>query len=79
MNGIRTVRLVRALVEMFESASGQVVHKLKSTFIACRKLTSTERRALSDAWPGSVLVDRQVVLGTQLGHGVTVSDFFAVP
>eukprot|EP00973_Karenia_brevis_P022450 3091371-Karenia_brevis.AAC.1 len=79
MVGIRPARLVRTLVEEFEAASGQVVHRVKSKWLACRPLTAAERRSLSQARPGAELVEKQLVLGTLLGHGVDVAAFIQTP
>ena len=77
--GIRTVRRIRALVESFERASGQVVHRDKSRWFACRRLTTAGRRALRNAWPEASIENKVVVLGTLLGHGVTIIDFIKAP
>ena len=75
--GIRPVREIKTLVNEFEAASGQEVNKRKTTWLPNRAMSATERRALREHWPGAVVVDRQRVLGTPLGHGVTTTDFAA--
>ena len=38
-------------------------------------MTRAERSTLRAGWPEASVVDRDVVLGTPLGHGITTSDF----
>ena len=75
ISGIRPVREINKLVKEFEAASGQEVNKRKTTWLPNRHMSVTERRALREYWPDAVIVERQCVLGTPLGHGVTTADF----
>jgi len=47
--------------------------------MASRELSSGDKRALQEAWPGASLVSRHTVLGTLIGHNVTVEDFVQAP
>ena len=69
------MRAVTRLVQEFEAASGQEVNKSKTTWLPNRPMNVMERRALRSAWPDATIVERQRVLGTPLGHGVTTVDF----
>lgn len=79
IKGLRPIRRIRALMEEFEAASGQRIHRTKSTWLPCRQLTSVERRMLSDIWPDARVVANQTVLGTPLGHQVRAEDFTRKP
>ena len=70
MVGLRPVRLIRCLIDEFERASGQQVHKTKTCWMPNRPMTKVEKQLLQSMWPDAAVVERAVVVGIPLGLGV---------
>jgi len=77
--GLRPLRRVRQVIEDFESASGQCVHRTKSKFLPSRRMSTTEKQMLRSIWPDACIVEKAEVLGTWIGASVTISDFLRKP
>ncbi len=75
--GIRPIKHVACLVQEFEAASGAVVHKSKTKWLANRRMSGPEKRALKQHWPHATITTKEVVLGTPIGHGIQTIDFVA--
>ena len=73
--GLRPIRRIAQLVREFEQASGAMIHKEKTKWLPNRNLTSPEQTTLRQIWPGAAITQREIVLGTPIGHTVQTKEF----
>ena len=79
MVGLEPIHAIHLLVQEFECASGQRIHRTKSVWIPTRTLAQHEIHQLNCAWPEAKVVEQQKCLGVQFGSGVTPADIVAGP
>ena len=75
--GLAAVPAIRATISEFEAASGHSVHPTKTKWLPNRRMSHVEINKLRERWPDAAIIDRETILGTPLGHGVTSTDFAA--
>ena len=77
--GIQALAASRAVVHVFEQASGQRINVGKSGLIPSRALTAQEVTALLAIWPGIQIFYNTRVLGLQIGIEADIDSQYARP